>query len=109
MLNTNRLAQSAAFMQQIGMRLIAQGEDYAVFELRGGTHLVLAVEDTFTPGEAPFDLMVDDLAATHAHFTALGLKPSVIEEGNIHSYFTVLEPAGNCIRFNSSHVSDLPV
>jgi len=109
MLATNQLAQSAAFMRRIGMRPVAQGDDYAIFELRGGTHLILSVEEPFTPGEAAFDLMVDDLDVMHKRLTDLGLNPSSIEPGAIHSSFVIEEPAGNRIKFNSTHVSGLPV
>ena len=39
------------FMIQLGMRRIADGDDFAILELRGGTHLVLvpAVETASGP------------------------------------------------------------
>lgn len=108
-LATTRMAQSAEFMTQIGMRLVDQGDDYAVFELRGGTHLILTQVKQFTPGEADFDLMVEDLEASHRQFADLGLNPSPIEPGHIHSSFNIKEPGGNMIRVLSSHVGDEPV
>lgn len=108
-LATDRLTESSGFMRRIGMRPIADGDDFAVFELRGGTHLVLLRRDGVEPGPAAFDLMVDDLDATHRRFTGMGLAPSPIERGRIHDSFRVREPAGHEIRFNSSHVSDRPV
>lgn len=108
-LATNQLAQSAEFMRQIGMRPVTQGDDYAVFELRGGTHLVLSLVQQLTPAEADFDLMVDDLEATHRRYVELGLDPSPIEPGNIHASFNIREPAGNRIRVLSSHVGSDPV
>jgi hypothetical protein len=33
--------------------------------MRGGTHLLLMHEDKVAAGDAAFDLMVDDLHATH--------------------------------------------
>ena len=53
--------------------------------------------------------MVDDIDATHARFSELGFEPTTIERGNIHDSFHVREPGGTLIKFNSSHVSDLPV
>lgn len=97
------------FMQTLGMRAIADGEDFAVLELRGGTHLVLLPADERASGDAGFDLMVDDLDATHAQLGARGLEPSPIERGRIHDSFTVAAPSGHILTFNSSHVSDQPV
>ena len=96
-------------MRLIGMRPIAKGDDFAVLELRGGTHLVLIAKDKLSPGTAPFDLMVDDLEETHQKFADLGLAPSPIAEGRIHRSFEIEEPAGNIITFNSSHVGEFPV
>lgn len=103
------IAESSVFMQRIGMRLIAGDDDFAVLELRGGTHLVLTSDSTSNLVRADFDLMVDDLDATHRRFTELGLEPSEIERGEIHDCFELSEPGGNIILFNSSHVGELPV
>jgi hypothetical protein len=83
----------------------------AVFELRGGTHLVVIAKEKIAADAAPFDLMVDDLHATHKEFTSLGLNPTPIETAaNMpHELFRVSEPAGHVITFYSSHVSDKPV
>ena len=108
-LETDRLAESEAFMRQIGMRPIESFEDVAIFELRGGTHLVLFRKDSITPAASSFDLMVEDIETTHAELRDKGLDPSDIEEGRIHQSFYVKDPAGNTIKFNSTHVSDLPV
>ena len=108
-LGTDRLDESREFMLKLGMRPIARGKGFAVLELRAGTHLVLGEEEGFEPGLAPFDLMVDDLDATHQELAAKGLEPSVVESGKIHSSFTVTDPSGQQVLFNSSHVGDLPV
>jgi hypothetical protein len=83
----------------------------AVFELRGGTHLVVIAKDKVTAGDASFDLMVEDLHATHREFASLGLEPTPIETAaNMpHKLFRVREPAGHVITFYSSHVSAQPV
>src|SRR5215510_10413700 len=78
-LETDRLAESAAFMRKIGMRQIVERPEVAVLELRGGTHLVLIAKPTINAGEAPFDLMVEDLHETHRLFVELGLQPTPIE------------------------------
>jgi len=110
-LYTARMEQSAQFMHKIGLRRVFEGPQVSVFELRGGTHLLLLHQDGGGEGDAPFDLMVDDLHATHARFTSLGLAPSPIEsrEAVGHEVFAVREPGGRRITFFSSHASGKPV
>ena len=109
-LETNRLEETAQFMRNIGLRPIVQRPDVAVLELRGGTHLVLVAEPEAVAGEASFDLMVEDLQATHQHFIGLGLAPTPIETvSDNHERFLVREPAGSIISFFSNHVSGQPV
>jgi catechol 2,3-dioxygenase-like lactoylglutathione lyase family enzyme len=108
-LPTPNLGATRDFMIQLGMRPIAQGDDFAVLELRGGTHLVLLPSQEPASGAAYFDLMVDDLEATHERLRTLGLTPSSIQPGRIHRSFTLHAPSGHTITFNSSHVSDEPV
>jgi hypothetical protein len=94
---------AAAFWQTIGMRPVVQREDFAVLELRGGTHLVIVAGDAGSE-EIGFDIMVDDLQATWDQFDDAGLNPTPITEGTIHSSFTVMDPAGRALTINSSHV-----
>lgn len=110
-LESNRLAESAQFMLTIGMRPIHQGPTVAIFELRGGTHLIIIPKDEVVPGDAKFDLMVEDLHATHRRFTELGLAPSPIEAvpDIDHELFRVREPSGHLVTFYSNHVSGNPV
>jgi len=110
-LETDRMEESAHFIRTIGMRPIFQGPEVSVYELRGGTHLILMLKSNTVVGNAPFDLMVDDLHATHQRFTSLGLAPSPIEARPAidHEVFTVREPAGHVITFFSSHASGKPV
>ena len=109
-LETDRLEETAQFMRSIGLRPIVQRPDVAVLELRGGTHLVLVAKPEVVAGEAPFDLMVEDLHAAHQHFIGLGLAPTPIETvSDNHERFLVREPAGNIISFFSNHVSGQPV
>ena len=109
-LETDRMNESAQFMRTIGMRPIFDGPQVSVYEMRGGTHLILMLKDRVAGGSAPFDLMVDDLHATHARFTSLGLAPTPIEDRAAihHQVFTVLEPAGHVVTFFSSHASGKP-
>lgn len=109
-LETDRLGESEAFMRMIGMRPIAHRDGVAVLEIRGGTHVVLVAKEDVQPGAAPFDLMVDDLQATHQRFVSLGLSPTPIQSVmSDHQQFVVKEPAGHSITFFSSHVSGRPV
>ena len=109
-LETDRLAESAAFMRQIGLRSVVERSSVAVLELRGGTHLVLIAKPSITAGDAPFDLMVEDLHATRERFASLGLEPTPIETlSRDHEYFKVREPAGHTISFVSNHASGQPV
>jgi catechol 2,3-dioxygenase-like lactoylglutathione lyase family enzyme len=97
--------RSADFWRDLGMRELVRNSEVAVLELRGGTHLVLAPGERSEPAVAPFDLMVDDLDATHAAWLERGLAPSPIERGRIHSSFTVFDPDGYRVTINSSHVA----
>ena len=108
-MQTNSIAESNKFMIDLGMRPIDEGDGYAVLELRGGTHLVLLRSEEPLSGAAPFDLMVENLDATHRDLAARGLSPSPIERGKIHDSFTVRDPSGLDVPFNSTHVSDQPV
>ena len=110
-LYSSQLEASAGFMRAIGMRPIHQGPTVCVFELRGGTHLIVLPKADAAPGDATFDLMVEDLHATHRRFAALGLSPSPIEAVPAidHELFRVREPSGHLITFYSSHVAGRPV
>jgi hypothetical protein len=108
-MRTNVLDQSHAFMIALGLRPVGKSEDVAVLELRGGTHLVLLRTDEPLSGTAPFDLMVEDLEATHERLSELGFSPSAIVSGRVHRSFTVRDPSGQDVEFNSSHVSGRPV
>ena len=104
MLYVSDVARSATFWQGLGLRPVGQDENVAVLELRGGTHLVVLPGEPECGTDAPFDLLVDDLDAIHADWTARGLDPSPIESGRIHSAFTVRDPDGYVVTVNNSHV-----
>ncbi len=108
-MNSRSVEETTAFMLNIGMRSIVQNDRISVLELRGGTHLVIAGAEDGEPGDAEFDLMVEDVDATYAEYTAKGLTVSDIQRGRIHDSFILTEPGGNRITVNSTHVSDQPV
>jgi catechol 2,3-dioxygenase-like lactoylglutathione lyase family enzyme len=108
-LSTSKLPESYAFMQALGMRPLVEQEGFGILELRAGTHLILQPSEEPNEGLAGFDLMVEDIDATHARLVEAGVSPSEIEPGNIHRAFTVQDPGGARIKFNSTHASDHPV
>jgi catechol 2,3-dioxygenase-like lactoylglutathione lyase family enzyme len=105
------ISASTAFFLKLGLRLIGEYDHVAVLELRGGTHLIILPADkpVEAHARAPFDLMVDDLEATHAAWSAAGLAPSPIAAGEIHRTFTMTEPGGHTVTVNDTHASGLPV
>ena len=109
LMKTPDILESKKLMIALGMRPIADGDGFAVLELRGGTHLVLLPAEEKLSGQAPFDLMVESLDETHTDLAARGLSPSEISRGDIHDSFTIRDPSGLDITFNSTHVSDQPV
>jgi hypothetical protein len=110
-LQVGDVGPAAEFFEAIGMRRIVRQKNFAVLELRGGTHLVLSeTSKKIRAGTAaPFDLMVDDVAATHAEFAALGFEPTPISSGSIHSSFHVATPDGYQLKITSSHAGNRPV
>jgi len=103
-LTVGDLGRSADFWRTVGMREVVRDDHVAVLELRGGTHLVLVPGTSEHDRDAPFDLMVEDLEATHAEWAHLGIDVSPIEHGRIHSAFVVRDPDGHRVTVNSSHV-----
>jgi hypothetical protein len=110
-LNVSDVGAAARWLETVGLRPIATMDDLAVLELRGGTHVVVRrAEHPPVPGAtAPFDLMVDDVEATHRDYAQKGLEPSQISRGRIHDSFTVAGPDGWAFTVNSSHAGGRPV
>ena len=103
-LTASDLDRSADFWRTIGMREVERNEQIVVLELRGGTHLVVVPGTPAGNADASFDLMVEDLDATHAEWQRLGFDVSPIERGRIHSAFVLRDADGNNVTVNSSHV-----
>jgi hypothetical protein len=105
------VAEAARWLETAGLRPIVRMDELAVLELRGGTHVVVRkTEPPPAPGTlAPFDLMVDDIDATHHDYAAKGLSPTPIQRGRIHDSFQVAGPGGWTFTVNSSHASGQPV
>jgi len=105
MMRVGDVAAATTFLEALGLRWIHQGDDFAVLELRGGTHVIASRADgPAAPGTpAPFDLMVDDVEAMRADYAGKGMKVSEITSGSIHSTFEVSGPEGYAIRITSPH------
>ncbi len=110
-LDVNSLDAACDLLERLGVRRVTRQESYAVLELRGGTHLIVRGGDReIAPGQmAPIDLMVDDVRATHARYREMGLDPSDIASGSVHSSFTIPFPDGYRLKFTSSHTGGRPV
>ena len=76
---------------------IFEGDDIAILELRGGTHLLLQLTlDQIVPGTAAlFDLIDGDIKASRGRYESLELSLSAIEEDSFHQSFTIRDPFGN--------------
>lgn len=108
-LKSNDVPATSSFLETIGIRNLMSNNRMGVFEVRGGTHIVLQNGAPESADWTYFDLMVDDLDESHQQFAEQGLQPGQISRGMIHDEFLLNEPGGNTLRFNSSHVSDYPV
>jgi len=110
-LNVKDVGAAARWLETVGLRPIVTRDELAVLELRGGTHVVVRqAEQRPEPGTgAPFDLMVDDVDATHRDYAAKGLSPSPIRRGRIHDSFDLAGPDGWAFTVNSSHASGQPI
>jgi hypothetical protein len=105
------VAKSAKFLETLGVRPIVRQRNFAVMELRGGTHIILSeTKDKVEPGtEAPFDLIVDDVDEFRAACAKQGLEPSRMSRGRIHDWFALTDPSGYELTILSSHAGSRPV
>jgi len=110
-LNVTDIGAASRWLATVGLRQLVSSSDLAVFELRGGTHLVVIQgEQPLEPRTgAPFDLMFDDVDATHRIFVERGLSPSPIRRGRVHDSFEIIGPDGWVFTINSSHASGEPI
>ena len=107
-LKVSDVAGAMQFFAGQGLRPIGEGDDFAVLELRGGTHLLLMrTRQRIKPHtEAPFDLMVDDIDAARELCKAKGLKPSRIQRSHFHRTFTIIGPEEYVLTITSSHTGN---
>ena len=102
---------TSEFLQKLGLRRIFDKDTIAILELRGGTHLILEKSRNRTkPGtQAPVDFMVDDVKKARAKYAKMGMKPTRIKSGTIHSSFFIPGPDGWSFKIASSHAGGRPV
>ena len=104
-LHTADLAASPRFYEQIGMRSVAIMEQFGALEMRGGTHLAIRYDpEQVAPGPVGWDLMVDDIDATHDKWLAEGLTVTDIVMESPHRVFEVTDPDGHILIVRDSHV-----
>ena len=110
-LTVSDVGTSTKYFVKLGLRSIHESGKFTVLELRGGTHLILspAEEEITQGGKAPFDLMVDDIEVARRKYEEMGMAPSAIKNGKIHSGFTIVDPSGYEITITSSHAGDRAV
>jgi catechol 2,3-dioxygenase-like lactoylglutathione lyase family enzyme len=107
-LRSSDVGAAAKFYRALGLRPIMEREGMAIFELRGGTHLLLFHAKS-KPREGPvksFDFMVDDVDAFRERIAASGVEgaPVAVDERGGHRWFEVRDPDGHRIGIYSSHV-----
>jgi hypothetical protein len=105
LLSATDVAVAERWLQSVGLRPIFADDNFAVLELRGGTHVVVrkAEQPPATGSAAPFDLMVDDIEGARRDYAAKGLGPSDISKGRIHDSFHLTGPDGYDFTVTSSH------
>ena len=102
---------TSEFLQKLGLRRIFDKDTIAILELRGGTHLILEKSRIRTkPGtQATVDFMVDDVKKARAKYAKMGMKPTRIKSGTIHSSFFIPGPDSWSFKITSSHAGGRPV
>ncbi len=110
-LEVAEVAAATEFFIKLGIRPIVTKAEFAVLELRGGTHLVLrrATGGIAAGAEVPLDVMVDDVDRSRRDYAARGIPVGKIERGSIHGRFQVTTPDGRLLTVTSSHAGDRAV
>ncbi len=125
MLTVEDVEASHRFYTTLGLRVVGQGDDMSILELRGGTHLILLKRGgPSSDAKSPFDeavprvidLMIEgrtfeDLDAYRTALIAGGVHPDAIAARTYfgHHIFKARDPDGNEVTVSTSHASDLPV
>lgn len=121
-LHVEDLTQSVVFYRKIGLPAFSASEAIALIELRGGTHIILAVRHSDTARGAPesrhgqmgyreaLDVMIDsdaraDLEVLRQGILSRGIEATEIDDERYfgHYWFRVDDPDGHGITFYTSH------
>jgi catechol 2,3-dioxygenase-like lactoylglutathione lyase family enzyme len=107
-LRSSDVGAAAKFYRELGLRPIMETAGMAIFELRGGTHLLL-FRAKGKPKGGPvrsFDFMVDDVDAFRERIAGSGVEssPLTVDDRGGHRWFEVRDPDGHRISIYSSHV-----
>jgi catechol 2,3-dioxygenase-like lactoylglutathione lyase family enzyme len=104
-IESHEVPKTIDFFATLGLRHIFRNERFGVLELRGGTHLIVSgCDKPVRKGtKAPFDIMVDDIDATHKEYQKKDFDPSEITFGSVHSSFSIRAPSGHKLKITSSH------
>lgn len=99
------VGKSTAFYRQLELRHIMSDASMAIFELRGGTHLLLFKDSPRANWvrEQDFDFMVKDLKKFHAKLKRSELRVSALKKDRYHLTFTVTDPDKKKIVIYSDH------
>jgi catechol-2,3-dioxygenase len=108
-LSVGNVAHTTEFFVKLGIRTLVEQEEFAVLELRGGTHLVLRTWEEPETGPVGFDMMVDDIDVAYAQLKGYGMDVSAISRGRIHDSFDVQTPDRRALTMTSSHAGDRAV
>ena len=90
------------FYVDLGMRSVVRSADMGITELRGGTHIIFQRGEP-SPGDAPFDLQVDDIEALHAAWSEAGLEVTEIVQGRVHKTFHLTGPDQQRVLISDTH------
>ena len=107
LLDAADVAVSARFYEQLGMRPVATNEHFAALEMRVGPHLAIQHHPVGTVTDSvAWDLMVDDIDATHDKWRVEGLAVTDIVQDNKspHRRFEVTDPDGHVLIVRDTHV-----
>jgi catechol 2,3-dioxygenase-like lactoylglutathione lyase family enzyme len=108
-LSVGNVADTTDFFVKLGIRSIVEQEDFAVLELRGGTHLVLRTWDKPETHPVAFDVMVDDIDAAYTQLKGYGMDVTDISRGRIHDSFEIQTPDRRALTMTSSDAGDRAV
>ena len=105
-------ARSAEFYRRLELDVVGEFNGLVIIELRGGTHILLSESDPkqdVTP-QRGIDLMIDGNTRTELETYRTSLIKNGIQAAPIniqprfgHYFFSINDPDGNHILFNTSH------